>query len=439
MLLPPDLREWVPSDDMVHFVIEAVDAMDLGHFKVNERGTGSEQYPPRMVLALVIYCYANGIFSSRRIEKATYRDIAVRYLSADTHPDHDTIAKFRRENSDAVAGCFVRVLELARELQLLKVGTVSVDGTKMMANASKHKNVRYDRAGELHEQLELEVRELMKKAEEADRHEEQDGQKLPKELSRLERLRDKMRTAREKIEARAKARAEAERAEYERKVAKREQRKGRRKGKLIKPPETEPRPDEQINLVDEDSRLMRKNKSSGYEQGYNAQAVVDAEGSMLVLSAHVSQCATDSKELVKAVEGIPESIGKAKCVLADSGYACSDQVEELEEKDMDVYVATGAVGGRRKHDYRPKKVQKELPKVKQQWIKQMREKLQTDVGKALYARRKQTVEPVFGIIKQCMGFRQFLLRGKDKVSGEWQLVVLAYNFKRLWNLKQAAI
>lgn len=438
MLLPPDLREWVPTDDMVHFVLEAAEAMDLGHFKVNKRGTGSEQYPPRMMLALVIYCYANGVFSSRRIERATYRDIAVRYLTADTHPDHDTIAKFRRENFDAVAGCFVRVLELARELKLLRLGTVSVDGTKLKANASKHKNVRYDRAGELHEQLELEVRELMKQAEEADRHEEEDGQKLPKELSRLERLRDKMRTAREKIEARAKARAEAGRAEYEGKVAKREQRKGKRKGKLIKPPGTEPRAQEQVNLVDEDSRLMRKNKSSGYEQGYNAQAVVDAEGSMLVLSAHVSQCSTDSKELVKAVEGIPESIGKAQCVLADSGYACSDQVEELEGKDMDVYVATGAVGGRRKHDYRPERVQKEAPQIKQAWIKQMREKLQTDVGKALYARRKQTVEPVFGIIKQCMGFRQFLLRGKDKVSGEWQLVVLAYNFKRLWNLKQAA-
>jgi transposase len=153
LLFSPDLREWIPEDDLIHFVIQAVEGLKLNAFKVNVKGSGSAQYPPHMVLSLLIYCYASGVFSSRRIERATYRDIAVRYLTADTHPDHDTIAKFRRENFDAVASCFVHVLELARELKLLKVGTVSVDGTTLKANASKNRNVRYDRAGELVQQL----------------------------------------------------------------------------------------------------------------------------------------------------------------------------------------------------------------------------------------------------------------------------------------------
>jgi transposase len=442
MLLPPDLREWVPRQDMVHFVIEAIDGMNLKRFKANELGTGSEQYPPGTMLALLIYCYASGIFSSRRIEAATYNHLSVRYLTADNHPDHDTICKFRRENFDAVAECFTQVLELASELKLLRLGTVSVDGTKIKANASKHKNVGYRRAGQLVEQLEMEVRELMDKAEEADRHDKEDGGCLPEEVARRETLRKKMESARRKLQERARRRAEAERAAYERKLAEREKRSGSRKGKRVKPPEEDPKPDEQINLVDEDSRLMRKNKRSGYEQAYNAQAVVDADGSQMVLSARVSQCASDRNELVEDVRGIPEGTGKAMCVLADSGYACGEQVAELEAKGMDVYVSTGAEHkqGHRRYDYRPEKARiKDEPKVRAQWIKRMRDKMQTDVGKALYARRKQTVEPVFGIIKQCMGFRQFLLRGKEKVSGEWQLVSLAYNFKRLWNLKQAVI
>lgn len=438
MLLPCDIREWVPEDDMVHFVIESVEGMKLQKFKINERGTGSKQYPPVMMLALLIYCYASGIFSSRRIERATYRDIGVRYLTADKHPDHDTIAKFRRENFDAIAESFVGVLELARKLKLLKVGTVSVDGTKIKANASKHKNLSYGRAGQLGEQLEIEVRELLEKAEEADNREQEDGQTLPKEIAYREKLRQKLQGARRELEERARQRAEAERAEYERKVAEREKR--HRKGRKIKPPKETPEPQEQVNLVDKDSRLMRKNKRSGYEQSYNAQAVVDAEGAQLVLSARITQCANDSNELLEDVRGVAESVGKVEKVLADTGYINEKQVGVLESDDIEVYVATGAESkqNRRKYDYRPDNVAKRKNRVvKAAWLKSMKAKLETETGRALYARRKQTVEPVFGIIKQCMGFRQFLLRGVEKVSGEWQLVTTAYNFKRLWNLKMA--
>lgn len=425
---------------MVHFIIESVEGMGLERFQVNERGTGSKQYPPEMMLELLIYCYANGIFSSRRIERATYRDIAVRYLTADKHPDHDTIAKFRRGNFDAIAECFVGVLEIARRLKLLKVGTVSVDGSKFKANASKYKNVGYERAGQLCGQLEMEVRELMAMAEEADSKEQEDGQSLPNEMAHREKLRQKMEAARREIEERTRQRAEAERAEYDRKVLERENRHGKRKGKRIKPPREEPEPREQVNLVDKDSRLMRKNKRSGYEQGYNAQAAVDADGTQMVLGARITQCASDSNELVEDVKAIPESVGKAERVLADSGYVNEDQVAELENEDIEVYVATGAESqqARRKYDYRPEKAaERSAREVKAQWLKRMKAKLETETGRALYARRKQTVEPVFGIIKQCMGFRQFLLRGLEKVTGEWQLVTTAYNFKRLWNLKTA--
>jgi len=210
MLLPPDLRDWVPEDDMVHFVLEAIEGMKLPSLRVNRRGSGSPQYPPRMMLALLVYCYSNGIFSSRRIERATYRDVAVRFLAGDTHPDHDTICKFRRENFDAIGEAFLQVLQLARQMGVLKIGTVSVDGTHIRANASKNRNVQYDRAGELEKQVQADIAELMSKAESADQEDANDGQTIPDEIARRERLRARMAEARAALEARAKERAASE-------------------------------------------------------------------------------------------------------------------------------------------------------------------------------------------------------------------------------------
>ena len=442
LLLPPDLRDWIPEDDMVNFVIQAVDGLDLGVFKVNVKGTGSAQYPPHMMLSLLVYCYANGIFSSRRIERATHRDIAVRYLTADTHPDHDTIAKFRRENFDAVAACFVHVLEMARELKLLKVGTVSVDGTTIKAYANINRNVRYDRAGELIQQLELEVKELLEQAEQTDQRDETDGQSLPEEIDRREKLKAKLAQARRRIEARAKKKAEGEQAEYERKVKAREQRAN--KGREIKKPDPTPEPKTQDNLTDPDSRLMRHNKRSPIQQAYNAQAAVDADGSQLVLSKHVSQCASDKNELVPAIKAIPESVGQASTVLADNGYLNEKSVRALEgdgdQPAMEVLISAHAEAKqlRRKHDFRPRPdEEKKTPEIRSEFVREMTEKMQRDESRSKYRLRKQTVEPVFGIIKQWMGFRQFLLRGHEKVSGEWDLVTLAYNMKRLWRMSYA--
>ena len=434
-LLPPDLRDWIPADDLAHFVIEAVERVDMSAFKVNHRGTGSAQYHPRMMLSLLVYCYANGIFSSRRIERATHRDIGVRFVSANAHPDHDTIAAFRRQNFQAVSASFLQVLLLAKELKLVKVGVVSVDGTKLDANASKHRSLRYDRCGELVAQLELEISDLMARAEAADGSGEADPQALPKEIARREALRDQLDAARRRLEVQAKARAEAERADHEAKVAARDKRKGRSKGPHPKPPEETPRPEEQSNLSDPDSRLMRKSKHHEYRQAYNAQAVVDAEGSQLILGARVSLCASDRNELVAGIAAIPAELGRPATVLADSGYANGDEVASLAEAGIEALVATGAEGRRRTHDFRPAKAQAPPKEPTAAWLKAMKAKLESAEGRALYRLRQQTVEPVFGIVKAVLGFTQFSLRGRDKVAGEWDLVALAYNCKRLHKLK----
>ena len=436
-LLPPDLRDWVPEDDLAHFVIEAVERVDMSAFKVNRRGSGSAQYHPRMMLALLIYCYANGIFSSRRIERASRRDLGVRFVAANNHPDHDTIATFRRENLAAVTESFLQVLLLAKELKLVKVGVVSVDGSKFDANASKHRSVRYDRAGELIEQLRLEIAALMERAEAADAGAVEDPQALPKEIARREALSARLDAARRRLEAQARARAEAERAAYEAKVAARAGRKGRAKGKRAKPPEGTPRGEEQSNLSDPDSRLMRKSKRHEYRQAYNAQAVVDAEGSQLILSARISQCASDRNELVANVAAIPAGLGRPETVLADNGYANGAEVAALEAGGIEALVATAAEGRRRRHDFRPTGAGTAAKEAKAAWLRDMATKLDSEEGRTLYRLRRQTVEPVFGIVKAVLGFTGFSLRGLDKVGGEWTLVALAYNCKRLHKLKLA--
>lgn len=436
-LLPPDLRDWVPEDDLAHFVIEAVERVEMTAFKVNDHGTGSAQYHPRMMLALLIYCYANGIFSSRRIERATHRDIGVRFVAANQHPDHDTIATFRRENFQAVAESFLQVLLLARELKLLKLGVVSVDGSKLDANASKHRSVTYQRAGELIAQLKLEIADLMGRAEAADAGAQADPQALPKELARLAALRAKLDAARQRLEAQAKARAAAERADHEAKARAREARTGRAKGQRPKPPDDTPRPEAQSNLSDPDSRLMRKSKSHEYRQAYNAQAVVDAEGSQLILGARVSPCASDRGELAATIAAIPSELGRPETALADNGYANGAEIARLAENGIEALVATGAAGRRRRHDFRPIEAKPPPQEPKAEWLKAMAAKLASDQGRALYRLRQQTVEPVFGIIKAVLGFTRFSLRGRGKVTGEWNLVALAYNCKRLHKLELA--
>jgi len=422
MLLPVDLREWIPQDDLVHFVINAVEMMSLPGLSVNPRGSGSKQYPPRMMLALVIYCYANGLFASRRIERATYRDLAVRYLTGDTHPDHDIICAFRRENGEAVKQAFLEVLRLAQKMGLLKVGTVSVDGTHIKANASKHKGVRYDRAGVLEKLLRKDIEELLARAEKSDTEASADDQKLPQEIARREALLEKMLWARQELEKRAKSEDVGQEED------------GKDPGsKTGGASPGRPKDSQQINLTDPQSALMRKSHHDSYVQAYNAQAVVDAGGSQMILATDVIRTPSDANQLEAALKGVTEIVGPVERMLADGGYVNADAFDQVQEK-VDLYVAiTREDNSYRRYDYRPPK-QKPAKKVTDPRLLAMREKLATKEGKRIYGKRASSVEPVFGIIKSAMGLRQFLLRGIEKVRIEWDLACLAYNVRRLWSL-----
>jgi transposase len=287
LLLPPNLRDWVPADHLAHFVVDAVEAMDLRQVNVNTRGTGDEQYPPSMMLSLLIYSYATGTFGSRRIEQSTYDSVAVRFLTADTHPDHDTICTFRRENGPLLSQSFVKVLQLAQELKVLQVGqlTVSVDGSKVLANASKHAAVSYERAGKQIEQLELEVQQLIAKAEQADATPLQEGLTIPEEITRRQERKAALAKARAEIEARAAACYAAELAEHEQKLAQRQERRARGErvgGKPPAPPSPQPGPTEQHNFTDPESRIMKAGSGQHFEQSFNAQAVVEVDSQLIV-------------------------------------------------------------------------------------------------------------------------------------------------------------
>lgn len=430
MLLPPDLRDWVAADDPVHFVLEVIKALPAAPFAVNVRGSGSEQYPPSMMLALLVYCYSMGLFSSRKIEQATYRDIGVRYLTGDTHPDHDTVCAFRRNNKAAIEACFVHLLVYAKELGLAKVGTVSVDGTHLKANAAKDRNITHERALALLQTLEERVAELLAKAEAADAQDE--DERLPQELADRQRLRDKVQQAKERIEARAKEHAD------KMKETPVKERRGRNDKRH--PKDDAPAPTDRDNLSDPDSRLMRKNQHSGYQQAYNAQAVVDAEGSQLILATRISQSSNDGCELAANIDAIPAALGTPSNVLADSGYASEIEVTQLEARGITPYISVhhGTSSKYRLGNKPGDEAEKPLSKkAASPFGQRLRAKLSTPEGKALYALRKQSVEPVFGIIKKAMGFTQFHLRGLAKVQLEWDLVALAYNVKRLFNLKAA--
>jgi len=434
-LLPPDLKDWLPEDDVAHFIVAAAERVRLGAFRTNPQAGGKPQYHPRLMLALLVYCYANGVFSSRRIERATYRDIGARFIAANTHPDHDTIATFRRLNKAAFEAAFLEVLLLARESGLLRLGTVSIDGTKIDANASKIRSVRYDRAQALRDKLAADIAELTKKAEAADAADE-DPQALPAEIARRQALKEKLDAACARLEAEAKARAEAERPDYEEKKAVYEAKKGRR-GQPPKPPEETPPPDRQSNLTDPDSQLMRKSKHHEYRQAYNAQAVVCAGGSQLILATNMATTPSDQPTFAATILAMESTIGLPRTVLADAGFASGPAVAALKARDIEPLVAIGRTQPHRPYDFRPPPAPKPERPILEPWRLAMKVKLESEDGKACYKKRKQTVEPAFGIVKSAMGFTRFHLRGLEKVAAEWLLVALAYNCRRLHNLQQA--
>ncbi|MFW7266891.1 IS1182 family transposase [Gluconacetobacter sp. Hr-1-5] len=434
-LLPPDVKSWLPSDDVAHFIVAAVERVPLGAFSVPRRTGGKAQYHPRLMLALLIYAYANGVFSSRRIERATYRDIGMRFVAANLHPDHDTIATFRRSNRTAIEAAFLHVLELARETGLMRLGTVSIDGTKIDANASKYRSIRYDRAKELREKLTADIATLMERAEAADAT-DTDHQALPEELARREALKAKLDEACARLEAETQEQAETARPEYERRKAAFDAKRGRR-GRPPKEPDDKPPSDRQINLTDPDSKLMRRSDAHEYRQAYNAQAVVCAEGSQLILEHGIVATTADAPSFAATILGMEKRIGLPRTVLADTGFASGKAIGLLQASGVDPLVAIGRPMDRRPYDFRPEPPSKAPPRITEPWRLDMKTRLQQDPAKTLYTLRKQTVEPVFGIIKSVMGFTRFDLRGLANVATEWTLLALAYNCRRITRLTAA--
>jgi transposase len=438
-LLPPSVDEWLPADHLARFVVEIVEQLDLTRLSVQYRGSGSQAYHPGMLVALLVYGYATGTYSSRRIEQACYDSVAFRYIAANTHPDHDTLCAFRRRFLKELSGIFVQVLQIAGQLKLLKLGTIALDGTKVHANASRHSALSYGRATQLEEQLKGEVQELLRRAEAADSAEARQPLDIPAELARREARLEAIAGAKAEIERRAAERQAAEQAAYEAKAKAREEKAkktGKRPGgRPPTPPAGGVRPTDQVNLTDAESRIMPRSGGGGFEQSFNAQAAVDAD-SRLVVATNVVNTPVDAKQIEPMLERLaqlPAELGKADKLLGDAGFFSAANVEHCERRGIVPYIAR-----RRDQHYLPWYARSALPgplPAEADPVQRMAHRLKTPEGRALYGLRKQLPEPVFGIIKHAMRFRQFLLRGLEKTTGEWQLVALAYNFRRLHVLK----
>src|ERR1700692_53946 len=425
LLLPTSLREWVAEEHLVYFVSDVVDQLDLSaiHAVYGEEKRGQPPYDPRLMTKLLVYGYCTGVFSSRRIQKRLQEDIPFKVLAAGNEPDFRTISDFRKLHLGALQGLFEQVLEMALEVGAVKVGRVSVDGTKLKATASKHKAMSYGRMKEKQQQLSEEVKGLLAQAEAADeeedrRHGSKRGDELPEELRRRQTRLAKIKLAKKVIAQRARDKAA-------------EEGKSAEEAKRAKPDDKD-----QYNFTDPESRMMKG--ADGFVQGYKAQAAVEPK-LLLIVGQTVTEATNDKKQLIPMVELIEQQSGqRPETILADNGYCSEQNLEHLEsadelERKIEGFIATG----KQKHgEHRLPAKRGPLPKGATK-VDRMKRKLQTKVGRAVYAARKCVVEPVFGQIKQARGFRQFLLRGKKKVKGEWALLCLTHNVLRLHSAMQS--
>jgi transposase len=436
-LLPPDMKQWLPDDHLVYFVMDVVSQLDLDAIYrcYDSRKGGQPPFDPRMMVGLLFYAYCIGLPSSRKIEKATYDRVAFRILTADQHPDHDTIADFRKRHLKALGGLFVEVLRLCQQVGLVKLGHVSLDGTKVKANASKHKAMSYGRMEKKAEELETDVNRLLTEAQAVDEAEDAEygqgrrGDELPKDLRfKQDRLR-KIKEAMTSLEQQAQVEAEAKRQEIRQKELSLEKEGRKRKGTKPKEPSDDPDPKAQRNFTDPESRIMKDGASKSFEQAYNCQAAVD-ETSQIIVATHVTQQTNDKQQVEPMVEAIKANTGgsKPKKLSADTGYFSESNVGYLEGEAIDGYVATG----RHKHGDPPVssprgRIPKNLTKKEH-----MARKLRTKKGRETYSKRKEIVEPVFGQIKEVRGFRRFSLRGLGNVMSEWDLICLTHNLLKLF-------
>lgn len=436
--LPRELEGWLSGKSLARFIVEIVETLDLTEIESSYSGGGSKPYPPKMILALLFYCYINGIFSSRKMEKATYELIPVIYITNFEHPDHSTIAVFRKRFIDQFQSLFVKILEIAAEMKIFKLGDISIDGTKIKANASKHKAMSWKYAKRLEAQLKEEIATLLKKAEEAESSTGDGGElDFPAEIQRREERLGKIEEAKKEIEARHKKRYEEEKKAYDEKMQEREEKEkatGKKAGgRKPKSPVDEPKDTDQVNFTDEESRIMPIS-GGGFEQCYNAQAAVDME-SRLIVENHITQNPNDKKEVEPVLDELsklPSELGEVERAALDAGYFGEENLQRLEDAGIEAHIPSG----RQKHNQKLKEMLEEAPKAPENpsVTEAMQHRMKTENGKAFYAKRKSTIEPTFGIIKHVMGFRQFMLRGFNSVAGEWSLVCTAFNLKRLFAL-----
>jgi transposase len=437
LLLPPDLREWLPEDDLAWFISDAVDQLDLSaiiHAYDGGDGRGQPPYHPALMVKLLLYAYAVGQPSSRKIERATHRDVAFRVLAGDQHPDHDSIAEFRKRHLDQLAGLFLQILRLCQAAGLVKLGHVALDGTKVRAKASRHKAMSYGRMPEAEQRLEAEVRRLLEEAERVDATEDREygagrrGDELPAELARRETRLAKIRAAKAALEQEAREQAEKAVAAGRAKRAAREQRVGSAKGgvpKIPDPAEARPAPNAQYNFTDPESRIMVDGATKSFVQAYNAQAAVD-EHAQIIVACSVTGEALDVQQMRPMLEQLHTNLGRRPAIVtADAGYFSNANVTTVSGAGIDLYVPPDKT----KHDA-PLGA---APTAGPQTIAEaMREKLRQPGAREIYARRKAVVEPVFGQTKEVRGFRRFSFRGRRKVSAEWTLICLTHNLLKLF-------
>jgi len=438
-LFPPSMSDWLPERHLARFVVEIVEQLDLKPMERAYGTSGSAPFHPALLLSILVYGYATGVFSSRKLENATYDSVAFRFVAADEHPDHDTLNTFRKRFLKEIEGLIVQVLLIARTMGELNLGNIALDGSKFKANASKHSAMSYAHIKKLEEQLKEEVKKLMELAEAADNEKIPDGMNLSDEIARREDRIKAIAEAKAKIEARAKERFEQEQAEYQAKMDKREAKTidtGKKpRGKPPAPPVEGAQDKDQINFTDEESRVM-KVSDGGFDQCYNSQIAVDME-SMLIVVTNTVQACNDKQQvepILDQLKALPVELGKPDNLVADTGYFSDNNVNICVRGEQKI---TPLIAVKREgHHPDPMARFTEPPPLKEDAteVEKMRHLLLTVAGRAIYAKRKCTVEPVFGIIKAILGFRQFSLRGLEKVKGEFNLVAMAWNLKRMFVL-----
>jgi len=443
LLLPPDMRQWLPEGHLALFLLDVVSQLDLSEIlKVYEEGDGRGQppYHPVMMVTLLLYAYCTGKPSSRRIERATYEEVAYRVLAGDQHPDHDSIAAFRQRHLQALARLFVQVLQLCEAAGLVKLGHVALDGTKIKANASKHKAMSYQRMCAKEKELEAEVGRLLEQAAQVDAAEDAEygkgrrGDELPQELARRESRLRKIREAKAALEAAARLEAERAAEQAREKLVERARREAEtgkkapgRAPQVPNPEQAQPEPTAQRNFTDPESRIMKDGATKGFEQAYNAQAVVDSTAQIIVAAA-ITQEANDKQQLRPMLEKVRENCGRLpEKASADAGYFNTEHLTDDTLSAVDLYVPPD----RQKHGSVPQAVAATTT-ADVSVADQMRQKLKTAAGQAVYKWRKAIVEPVFGQTKDGRGFRRFSFRGQTKVSAEWDLIMLTHNLLKLW-------